>query len=428
MKTKLSGVAFVVAAALLSSVTAAHGHVVLPTNPVALKRVAQELNVQLAAVLARAVGQPHHVGIDANLDLLIGAAHAGGSLAPYIDQVVADAKERLHAAVAALLPVGGNFLAAVPAAGNVDVSTTGVGFNIPKPGDDQRDTFIAGLDATLDGFKTMDNLAVLDAEVAVPGGKDVVEIAKVANAVHHAVAKKVFEYVHGLAAADAGFTVALVHGVQTRDGLAMDLAKVAQGPQIKPQTLDQAPEPIYDAALKSVGQADCDLLIDASIVEAKKRIVAILDAVSGSDADVAVFLENGVADAMVNPAVAIRTAANEELDTFTGGGGGAANFPVRITTGRSKFEFRDALFAVLDQHKTMADLTTIDGAVAVPVCKKVSELTYVINGVHASLGTKIHDFVDGMLGGDTQLVMMPGHLRNKIALRDALRNAAEAGF
>jgi len=419
MKTKLSGIAFVVAATLLSSVTAA-SYVVLPTNPVALKRVAQELNVQLAAALAGGVGQPHHVGIDANLDLLIEAAHAGGSLVPYIDQVVAGAKGRLHGAVTALLAADGNFLAVNPGAGNVDVSTTGAGFNIPKPGDDQRDTFIAGLDATLDGFKTVANLAVLDAEVAVPGGKDVVEIAKVANAVHHAVAKKVFEYVHGLAPVDAGFTVAgLVGGVKTRDGLAMDLAKVAQGPQIKPQTLDQAPDLVYEAAKNCYAQPNCDALIDASIVEAKKRLVAILDHVSGTEADVAAFLEDGTTSA----AVAIRTAHNETLDTFAGGGGGAANFPVMITTGRSKFAFRDALFAVLDQHKTTANLLTIDGGVVLPASGKLSETAPVLTGVHTALSTKINDFVEGMLIGNTQIVMAGGGMTRN-ALRDALRDAA----
>ena len=420
MKTKLSGIAFVVAATLLSSVTAA-GHVVLPTNPVALKRVAQELNVQLAAALAGGVGQPHHAGIDLNLDLLIEAAHAGGTLVPYIDQVIADAKVRLHGAVTGLLAANGNFLAVAPAPGNVDVSTTGAGFNIPKPGDDQRDTFIAGLDATLDGFKTMVNLAVLDAEVALPGAKDVVEIAKVANAVHHALAKKVFEYVHGLAAVDAGFTVALVGGVKTRDGLAMDLAKVAQGLQIKPQTLDQAPDLVYEAAKNCYAQPNCDALIDASIVEAKKRLVAILDAASGTDADVAAFLEDGTT--MGAFAVPVRTIANEELDTFVGGGGGAANFPVMITTGRSKFAFRDALFAVLDQHRTTANLVTIDGGVVRPASGKLSETAPVLTGVHTALSTKINDFVEGMLAANTQIVMAGGGMARN-ALRDALRDAA----
>jgi hypothetical protein len=207
----------------------------------------------------------------------------------------------------------------------------------------------------------------------------------------------------------------------------MDLAKVAQGPQIKPQTLDQAPEPIYDAALKSVGQADCDLLIDASIVEAKKRLVAVLDVASGGAVDAAAFLEDGVANPLVNPAVAIRTGANETIDTFAGGAGAAANFPVMITTGLSKFEFRDALFAVLDQHKTMANLATIDPGVVVPAGKKLSELSPVINSVHASFGVKINDFVEGMLGANTQIVMVDGGM-TRDALRDALRDAAEAGF
>ncbi len=443
MKTKLSGVAFVVAATLLSSVSAA-GYVVFSPNPNVMKKQAEKLNVdafalntavthltgRVAALTAGGLPQAHHIGIDPSLDLLIAAAHAGGDLVPYIDQVVADAKNRLSIRVNALL-AGGNapFLAAIPVVGDVDVSGTGAAFNMAKPVDDQRDTFIASLDAVLDGFKSMANLAVLDAEVALPGAKDVVEIAKVANAVHHAVAKKVFEYVHGLAAVDAGFTVGgLAGGVKTRDALAMDLAKVAQGPQIKPQTLDEAPEPIYDAAKRSIGQLDCSLLINASIEEAKKRLVDVLDATSGSDADVADFLEDGIADGMANPAVQIRTAANETLDSFAGGGGGGANFPVMITIGRSKFEFRDALFAVLDSHKTMANMLTIDGDIGVPASKKMSQLTTVINAVHAAIGVKIHDFVDGMLHGDTRLVMMPGHLRNKNALRDALRDAADTGF
>jgi hypothetical protein len=118
---------------------------------------------------------------------------------------------------------------------------------------------------------------------------------------------------------------------------------------------------------------------------------------------------------------------NETLDTFTGGAGGGANFPVMMTTGLSKFQFRDALFAVLDQHKTTANLATMDPDVIVPVGKKLSDLNPVINGVHASFGRKINDFVEGMLPADTQIVMAgAGMTRNQ--LRTALRDAAEAGF
>lgn len=421
MKTKLSGVAFAVAAALLSSVTAAGhggGHVVhpivLPTNPVALKRVAQDLNEKYAAALTAGIAQPHYGGIDQNLDLLIAAAHPGGDLTAYIDHVIANAKVHLDNRVKTLLAgADAPFLAAIPGVGIVDVSgTVAAGFNIQKPASDQRDAFITGLDATLDQFKTMANLAQLDAEVALPVGKDVVEIAKVANAVHHAIAKKVFEYVHGLAPVDAVVTVpGIAGGALTRDELAMDLAKVAQGTQIKPQTLDQ--DLLYVTMKNCHTQPNCDALIDASIVEAKKRITAVLDAASGGAGDVVGFLEDGTT--MGAFAVQTRTVLNETINTDNAHGA----FPVMITTGRSKFEFRDALFAVLDQHKTTANLLTMDPTVVVPASDKLSETFNLVVGIHTALSTKINDFVEGMLGANTQLMMTNGGMTRN-AMRDAL--------